>query len=160
MDFLVSLYLFIWWEPCLILWIWKYLQGGDSVSRRLHYRCVFAWWQFLPNRIFIALTHTKTHYLICKKRRHLPLFSFVITKKPTSPTYTFTVGDIFFITRKIIQVSVAKKPTTKYVWNMLDYNYSKYIRKTHYVQHKLKKRMCYSALWKKFEKFQFFFQSA
>ena len=47
---------------------------------------MFAWWQFLPNRIFIALTHTKTHYLICKKRRHLPLFSFVITKKPT---YTY-----------------------------------------------------------------------
>lgn len=54
--------------------------------------------------------------------------------------------------------SVAKKP--KYVWNMLDYNYSKYFRRTHDVQHQLKKRICYSALKKKFEKFEFFFQSA
>lgn len=43
---------------------------------------------------------------------------------------------------------------------MLDYNYSKYFRRTHDVQHQLKKRICYSALKKKFEKFEFFFQSA
>ena len=46
---------------------------------------------FSKSNIHRVNTHKNT-LLDMQKRRHLTLFSFVITKKPTSPTYTLTVG--------------------------------------------------------------------